>query len=138
MHRNKTIGIDFFSSTILLTAIRKLIKVKAELALRNIKHFLPKKKLRPLVNTTMRQTTGGNTNTIFSTNFKKSKIEASFKRNAYTNTAMAMHVKGSNVAIDECDDYSGNAIGLSSAQIVYAVILKQQIEWMKDSEKKAK
>ena len=119
---------------ILFTTILKLAILKLGFSMRNVKEFLLSKEWHPLTNLSSQEFNNIKNSKTLSSRFQQLKVKKGFDVMAYNTQALPVNII--DIGLNKHIDHLGNTSSMSPSQIVYAQILSQQIEWMKDADEK--
>ena len=119
---------------ILFTTILKTAVIKVAFSIRNVKEFLLSKEWHPITNLNSEEFNNIKNRKTLSGKFQQ--IKAKKGLNVLDYNSQTLPANFSEIALNKYIDHLGNTSSMSPSQIVYAQILKQQIEWMKDAEVK--
>ncbi len=136
MYKSKMINSNgvIVNKEILFTTIFKLAILKLEFSMRNVKGFLLSKEWHPITNLSSQKINNKKNSKTFSGRFQQLNAKKGF--DGMANNTQALTVNIIDIGLNKHIDHLGNTSSMSPSQIVYAQILMQQIEWMKDADEK--
>ena len=134
MFKGKTMNLDggYVIHQLSVKTMLKQAAFKARISLRSIINFLAEEE-ESFKDTTIVRSSVNNKRTTILSKFSQSKVRSNFNslaKNRAGSRANVIDFKSENTFT-----LSENSINMSPAQIVFAVIHKQQVEWMKETEK---
>lgn len=103
----------------------------ARITFRNIKKFMQPQQVRQSIDTGSNQFIVTTENKMFTGSFQKPGFKTFIDGSDYKSTASP--VKIIDIKSNNVTDVSGNTASMTPAQVVYATIYVQQIEWMKSA-----
>ena len=134
MAKNRIMNLDkeYVNYQLSVKTMLKQVALKARVSLRSIIDFSADQG-QPFKDTIIRSSVSNKRITILH-KFSQPEMKSTFYNMAQNKTALRANII--DFRLEKKFDQSEDSINMSPAQIVFAVIYKQQVEWMKETEQK--